>query len=458
MPAGSVLRRLASCCHEPTTPPNCHYVFSYLKQGGPLEPSALGGAPILVLCLLGLVSVAWAAFGAASFGRERDTNTAKGAKGSISGDRTPRPPAGEEDVRAAPPSMVGGKWATSLPAAAAAAAVAAAEEAPGEQALPPSAHSENGSTRDGIDGTVCFSDVSSYTMRSSELAPPSDAAERGHEPGASGGAGGVGMFFNGNEWRRGGRGGVRETDGFRGGVDAGVFRGSGGEGAGGRGRESRRRRHCFCDVDGERGAVGGQKESGVFEAGEEEGEGDHCRDSSRASSSVADLRSLEVARWDGPTTPRQRWRTESEAASNEEHGLVERSSAAAGSAVGLKAAKTQQSVLGREAGHATAPVAAAAAAGGETKMKSAQTPVTRHQAGTPADDQEESNPPGGEEAEGGEQERRLLTTVKALLDELERDLDAARVLLPECHRFRKVVGCVSQAVGPGMDAGPRQVR
>lgn len=55
------------------------------------------------------------------------------------------------------------------------------------------------------------------------------------------------------------------------------------------------------------------------------------------------------------------------------------------------------------------------------------------------------------------EERMLLARVKTLLQELERNLDAARVLLPECHRFRKVVGCVAEAVGPGMGASSRQV-
>lgn len=63
-----------------------------------------------------------------------------------------------------------------------------------------------------------------------------------------------------------------------------------------------------------------------------------------------------------------------------------------------------------------------------------------------------------EEAASAGDDERLLGTVGALLTELERDLDAARVLLPECHRFRKVVGCVSEAVGPGMGVCPRQVK
>lgn len=58
--------------------------------------------------------------------------------------------------------------------------------------------------------------------------------------------------------------------------------------------------------------------------------------------------------------------------------------------------------------------------------------------------------------DGGEEEP-LLGSVKVLLGEVERNLDAARVLLPECHRFRKVVECVSEAVGPGMRVRPRQV-
>lgn len=55
------------------------------------------------------------------------------------------------------------------------------------------------------------------------------------------------------------------------------------------------------------------------------------------------------------------------------------------------------------------------------------------------------------------EEEPLLTSVKVLLRKLERNLDAARVLLPECHRFRKVVECISEAVGPGMRVRPRQV-
>lgn len=54
-------------------------------------------------------------------------------------------------------------------------------------------------------------------------------------------------------------------------------------------------------------------------------------------------------------------------------------------------------------------------------------------------------------------EERLLARVRGLLQDLDRDLDAARVLLPECHRFRKVVSCVSESVGPGMGASSRQV-
>lgn len=57
----------------------------------------------------------------------------------------------------------------------------------------------------------------------------------------------------------------------------------------------------------------------------------------------------------------------------------------------------------------------------------------------------------------GGKEEPLLGSVNVLLREVERNLDAARVLLPECHRFRKVVECVSKAVGPGMRVRPRQV-
>ncbi|CAM9451879.1 unnamed protein product, partial [Laminaria digitata] len=56
----------------------------------------------------------------------------------------------------------------------------------------------------------------------------------------------------------------------------------------------------------------------------------------------------------------------------------------------------------------------------------------------------------------GEDGESLLIASAALLRELERDLDAARVLLPECHRFRKVVGCVAEAIVPGMRVHPRQ--
>eukprot|EP00904_Undaria_pinnatifida_P002931 jgi/Undpi1/12639/HiC_scaffold_6.g02307.m1 len=51
----------------------------------------------------------------------------------------------------------------------------------------------------------------------------------------------------------------------------------------------------------------------------------------------------------------------------------------------------------------------------------------------------------------------LLAASSALLRELERDLDAARVLLPECHRFRKVVSCVAEAIVSDMRVHPRQV-
>lgn len=60
-----------------------------------------------------------------------------------------------------------------------------------------------------------------------------------------------------------------------------------------------------------------------------------------------------------------------------------------------------------------------------------------------------------EEEENDEQ--LFLAYVRGLLQDLERDLDIARVLLPECHRFRKVVGCVGEAVGPGMGSSSRQV-
>lgn len=61
----------------------------------------------------------------------------------------------------------------------------------------------------------------------------------------------------------------------------------------------------------------------------------------------------------------------------------------------------------------------------------------------------------GKEKQAGEEQ--FLASVTAMLVEIERDMDAARVLLPECHRFRKVVGCVAESVGPGMGARPRQV-
>lgn len=205
--------------------------------------------------------------------------------------------------------------------------------------------------------------------------------------------------------------------------------------------------------------MAGEKEPGAdsCETGEEGGVQDRCCDSSRASSSFADLKSLEVAHWEGPAPPQPRWHTEAEAASEEHGGVADRRAAAAGSATEANTVE-MQSVPGREARHDTTPVAAAAAAAlSETKMELVQA-VARDKAGTHGGDPEEVTAAGGQEGEGGEQERRLLGTIKALLAELERDLDAARVLLPECHRFRKVVGCVSQAVGPGMSAGPRQVR
>ena len=55
------------------------------------------------------------------------------------------------------------------------------------------------------------------------------------------------------------------------------------------------------------------------------------------------------------------------------------------------------------------------------------------------------------------EEESFLAEVGILLRQIEGDLDAARVLLPECHRFRQVVGYVSEAVGPGMRTRPRQV-
>lgn len=61
-----------------------------------------------------------------------------------------------------------------------------------------------------------------------------------------------------------------------------------------------------------------------------------------------------------------------------------------------------------------------------------------------------------EEAEERDEEG-LLACVRGLLQDLERDLDIARVLLPECNRFRKVVGCVGEAVGRGMAASSREV-
>lgn len=70
---------------------------------------------------------------------------------------------------------------------------------------------------------------------------------------------------------------------------------------------------------------------------------------------------------------------------------------------------------------------------------------------------------GGLHAVGGaarrnEGEDRFLRCVSGLLRDLERDLDAARVLLPECHRFRKVISCVRESLGPGMGASPGQVK
>ena len=55
------------------------------------------------------------------------------------------------------------------------------------------------------------------------------------------------------------------------------------------------------------------------------------------------------------------------------------------------------------------------------------------------------------------EEESFLAEVGILLAQIKGDLDAARVLLPECHRFRQVVGYVSEAVGPGMRTRPRQV-
>ena len=73
-------------------------------------------------------------------------------------------------------------------------------------------------------------------------------------------------------------------------------------------------------------------------------------------------------------------------------------------------------------------------------------------------DTESENDASNNGNNNGDDGESLLGASAALLRELDRDLDAARVLLPECHRFRKVVGCVAEAIVPGMRVHPRQVR
>ncbi|CAN0273565.1 unnamed protein product [Ectocarpus sp. 4 AP-2014] len=375
--------------------------------GGPLEPSALGGLPILVLCVLGLVSVAWTAFGAAtSSGRESNSNKeARVVPPSRSGERNasapkPPPPAPSPPPPPSPPS--GGLMAVIPPGSA--------------EATPPARSDHNhGIFDEGEHSAKVSSSFGRRLSRPDSTAAGGDRARM--EPGGSAGNGGVGMFFNGSA----GREGAARVD-----VDSL----GGGVGAAGRGRRPSVS-DCLADDgdgDGDSSTCG---ENMWDPDGWKEGE-DSWRTSSFASSSVADASLLEdaaaAADRDGASAA-ARW---AEAKATHD-------------GVGLVAAADTKLEQRHAAGttEPRSPVRAEVAAAGEKN---------------------EGRPGGGagalaaerEEQEKEEEERRLLATVRELLVELEEDLDAARVLLPECNRFRKVVRCVAESVGPGMDARPRQ--
>ncbi|CAN0337615.1 unnamed protein product, partial [Ectocarpus sp. 12 AP-2014] len=329
--------------------------------GGPLEPSALGGLPILVLCVLGLVSVAWTAFGAAtSSGRESNSNKeARVVPPPRSGERNasaPKPPAPAPTPAPAPPS--GGLTAVEPPGLA--------------EATPPACSDDNHGIFD--EGEHSAKVPSSFGR---PLSRPDSAAAGGDralmEPGGSAGNGGVGMFFNGSAGREGG-------------ARVGVDSLGGGVGAVGRGRRPFVS-GCLADDgdgDGDSSTCG---EHGWDPDGWKEGE-DSWRTSSFASSSVADASLLEdaaaAADRDGAAAAAA-WRAEAKA-THDGVGLV----AAADS-------KLEQ----RHAAGTTEPISPAGAEVAAAGKKNEGKPGGG--AGTLAAEREEQ--------EKQEEERRLLATV-----------------------------------------------
>ncbi|CAM9953292.1 unnamed protein product, partial [Ectocarpus fasciculatus] len=395
--------------------------------GGPLEPSALGGLPILVLCVLGLVSVAWTAFGAAtSSGREVNSNKeARVMPTSRSGERNASPPAPPAPPTPPPPSPPsGGQTAVAAPPRSA-------------EATTPRARSGDNHGIIDEEGEHSAKVSSSFGRR---LSRPDSAAGGGGDGarlehrggGSAAGNGGVGMFFNGSAGRREGAGARVDVDSLGGGVG-----GAAAAAAAGRGRRPSGSGRLADDDngygDGASSTTCGENNGwgpDVWKEGE-----DSWRTSSIASSSVADASLLEdaaaAADRDGAVAAARRAEAR---ATHDGIGLV----------VAADSNLEQRHAAGAMAPRSPAGAAAAAAAGRKDEDK------------TGAGGAEALAAADKEWREKEEDERRLLSTVRGLLVELEDDLDAARVLMPECNRFRKVVRCVAEAVGPGMDARPRQ--
>jgi len=220
------------------------------------------------------------------------------------------------------------------------------------------------------------------------------------------------------------------------------------------------------EVDGTSDEDSTFREGGSCRANGERGEYEGCCDSSQASSSVSVLILGEVVRRrDGSMMTG----SPLVAARKEALGDAERGSPdAAESCAGGNAApwSSFEPNDGKAVAYAAAETAPADAVEPAPEPAAAEVAAAAGEDGTVGALEEEIATAGEGEsassaaAEGGGtgEGQRFLADVNALVGELERDLDAARVLLPECHRFRKVVGCVSEAVAPGIDASPRQVR
>ncbi|CAN0040119.1 unnamed protein product, partial [Pylaiella littoralis] len=442
--------------------------------------------------------------------------------------------------------VVGDPQAVAAAAASTAAAAAAAEAAVAllgptmavtreQERLAPSESrisSHRGGVNTGEDGGAgddnnrdgCLAGISSSAKRSSGVLaaaaaaacyslPASDStagrSKTERDPSrVGGGSAGVGLFFTGSERRRGA--GAGDGAGGGGGKDGAGATANGGGGVsgwaeagdeGGRIRRGSTRavQHKVDDGSGaggiitrgdistDLGADNREEEEEEEEAEEEE----QCfSDTTRASSSVADVSSLEVdlrglefASRSGTTTHPRRGYDESEAVSKGAHADDERILTAA-AAASCPAGASGAAGSGAEGGEGearsalamkvdSAPAATALdtntpsttilGVGGQEQQGGGRARIPAKEGKEEEEEEEkkvatktvaEGAPKGGEIV--AEDERRLLATIKALISELERDLDSARVLLPECHRFRKVVGCVADAVGPGMDARPRQ--